>query len=141
MKIIGLNKEYQNKLLEMCKELFPNYEHYTFWGGEEYVGMYNIDPITREESMKDNVSIHWFEFAVFRLQKRLLETAIKQKNDDVIYKINSHNWLEECLHRDWKIRALYKNTDGSLGFKHPIEFLYELFKKLKREKNNVNNKL
>ncbi len=110
MKSIELTEEHKAKILEMCKVLFPKYDHYTFWS-EDFVGMYNTDE-QGKEVMENNISIHWFEFCMTYL-------AYKLANIDS---------------EDTFIGDNYRLYDKIMNNEHPIDYLYTKFKKLHNEK-------
>lgn len=63
MENIKLTQEQKNKLLEMCKVLFPKYDKQYFnddvegnWG-DEYLSLYTTGE-------KKSLTIHWFEFCI-----------------------------------------------------------------------------
>ena len=100
MKNIELTEDHKSKLLEMCKELFPEYI-------ETYLGVNDYDPepdgyiyFTKNKNI---TRIHWFEFCMTHLCDKIF--------------IHDES-LNEFL--------LTFNVD-----KHPIDYLYEEFKKLK----------
>lgn len=115
IKSIELSKDRKSKLLEMCKTLFPNYvwstnqiglgyENYVIaseWHNQAYneIQQYNsIIPLP-----KTLFSIHWFEFCLTHLSKRLLNP-----NDFMFYQ-----------------------TTGNFNYLHPVDYLYQQFIKLK----------
>lgn len=117
MKPIELTEEHKTKLLEMAKVLFPEYVRISFnIPNHEYddEGDNVIDFFT--EDNKDGQSwsyIHWFEFCMTYLTKKLFFGIPR----------NSDKYLEFC--KDFSMYFL--NQKG----KHPIDYLYEEFKKMK----------
>jgi hypothetical protein len=106
MTPIELTQEHKSKLLKMCNKLFSEYDNILF------------SPITFNMLMfngteKDTVYIHWFEFCMTHLQNQILVKASElNKSDDLEYDFFSKltdSWYES----------------------HPIDYLYEEFKKLK----------
>ena len=68
MKSIQLTEKHKSKLLEMCKELFPEYVIYPadndgFIEGEQLVGDQNMG----EDRPVNEFNIHWFEFCILWL--------------------------------------------------------------------------
>lgn len=126
MNPITITEEQKEKLLEMAKALFPEphnqalKEGLKFYGSQEeldvnYCGFYLSGdnciqcsfPIDeRDDSFHEHLiePIHWFEFSIYHLAYKIL------------HKKNEYN-TELC----W-IDALQAD--------HPIDYLYEQFKKL-----------
>ena len=112
MKSIELTEEHKSKLLEMCKVLFPNYPNLEVRNSMEDFCMKQDDCfIELQESgvnSRNDTIIHWFEFCIL-----WLATIIYNKR-----KTNNFSILE---YRDFLCQSV----------EHPIDFLYEEFKKLK----------
>lgn len=107
MKAIELTESHKEKLLEMIKILFPEYLVPTIQPN----GYINI---AETEDSSDYVDlIHWFEFCMTHLQNQILIVASNLNKSDVLeyefFSILTDSWYES----------------------HPIDFLYEEFKKLK----------
>jgi hypothetical protein len=95
MKSIKLTKEHKNRLLEMCKTLFPEWKAHSLITDEQYISDDSGDFSESDETFK----IHWFEFCMTHLIDKLeLEYA--------------------------SIVFLTEN--------HPVDCLYEEFKKIKK---------
>ena len=107
MKSIELTKDHKSKLLEMCKELFPEYVIYPadndgFIEGEQWVGDQNMG----EDRPVNEFNIHWFEFCMTELRYKLNEVQNKKY---------------------YRIEDVYQETTNI----HSVDYLYEEFKKLK----------
>jgi hypothetical protein len=107
MKTIKLTESQKNKLLEMCKALFPDYTRYVgFYITEDYkfykekIYEFNLLHLIGDRDIK---IIHWFEFCMTHLR-----TKLKLHHDDMYLTMNP----------------------GMSTFKHPVDYLYEQFKKL-----------
>jgi len=108
MTNIQINEEQKKKLLEMCTSLFPESNwHMSTENGT--CGMHARDynkffiyQGSNPYNFPQSV-IHWFEFCLTKLLDKL------------------------C---DYGVMGLY-NTTGYFGIEHPVDFLYEKFKKLK----------
>ena len=108
MKNIELNKKQKEMLLEMCKELFPEYVIYPadndgFIEGEQWVGDQNMG----EDRPVNEFNIHWFEFCTITLWNELY---LKLGN------LELKNYYELLLN----------------NLVHPVDYLYDEFKKLKK---------
>jgi len=105
MKAIKLTEEQQNKLLEMCRVLFPEYR----WYLGKFLRAYIIgnDPDLYKED-KSDIKIHWFELCITHLR-----TKLNLHHDDMYLTTNP----------------------GIDTFKHTVDYLYEEFKKLNYGKN------
>jgi hypothetical protein len=113
MNQIELTKEHKSKLYEMCKELFPEWtiykiEHDNMVSGNQW----ETDEEDPQESIAVNeFSIHWFEFCIDHLSKK-------------VYTING------------KIMYGYTYFINNVRYikKHPVDYLYSEFKKLENGK-------
>lgn len=118
MKNIELTEDHKSKLLEMCKKLFPEYNFINFqesslmgaWG-------YDFNNICLSKKSNDlydiEINIHWFEFCMTHLANKMIELGelpnFNNKLDYEFFSILQSSWWES----------------------HPIDYLYEEFKKLK----------
>lgn len=120
MQEIELNQKHKVKLLEMCKELFPEHK-------------WSFDNDYREEGMLDcdihlNIPefklFHWFEFSLTHLAEKIIATYITTDKGVRVYKRTLNDDLS-----NFYIKAL----SFSRGFEkvHPVDYLYEKFKKIK----------
>ena len=107
MKNIEINNKQKENLLEMCRILFPEYPDLQFGVKEKHNWSkeYLVFGLTGNEPI-----IHWFEFCIFYL-------------------------IDKIFNEDQK-EAYLSNKDfykGGLSFgdEHPVDILYEQFKKLK----------
>lgn len=116
MQSIQLTQKHKDKLIEMCKALFPEYNNIYFRIDSKSSCIYpkeiSIDNnILRIGSFgKLDLSIHWFEFCMMELAPKIMPPFI------------------DC-------EEFYS---GLLGLdevdsyqKHPVDYLYEQFKELK----------
>lgn len=119
MEPIKLTEKHKAKLLEMCKKLFPeyNYNKKTGYGGwtigKNYSHSHLIGYLKNDfnDSIDDpDVYIHWFEFCMTHLTKKL-DLAFCDIGD-----------LASSLNGD---------TETEMFNLHPIDYLYNEFKKLK----------
>ena len=102
MKPIELTQEQKDKLLEMCKVLFPEYKYITLGISYRICNGWSNDKLILDKDYlsKDCIVIHWFEFCVRILTPKILSYGIEQLGS-------------ECLDNN----------------KNPIDYLYEEFKK------------
>lgn len=133
MKNIELTEDHKSKLLEMCKKLFPEYT-------EIYLGINDYDDnfdgficFQKTIPLISNIieSVHWFEFCMTHLIVKLSKEFTKQKLSKADYTNNQYpNWFSEKL-------AYHLNPfrneefEEDIKFIHPVDYLYEEFKKLK----------
>jgi hypothetical protein len=104
-----LLKIHKVKLLEMCKELFPEYPDVQFgvkekhnWSKDYLVfGLIDDEPI-----------VHWFEFCWTNLIQKIY------KENTPMERVNNINNFALICYNDFELN-------------HPIDYLYEEFKKLK----------
>lgn len=112
MKNIKLTEDHKSKLLEMCKVLFLEYPEIRF--KENHILLYNKDTFNNIKNqlgkefenilLQDyecDIKIHWFEFCMTHLARMLMCKNTKH------------------------MQQLF------MGLKHPVDYLYEEFKKLK----------
>jgi len=115
MKSIELTKEHKSKLLEMCKILFPEY---TTISNDKNPKFLTISWFTKQgyfihlmdDDLKENKMVHWFEFCMTHLSKKLKVRPSLLEN------------------RAWSTLEL---TNSKFRLNHPVDYLYEEFKKLK----------
>ena len=77
MKALELTKEHKEKLLEMCKVLFPESYSKT-WDIE---GLFNYEPINYENFE----CFHWFEFCTLILSQKLDNFSANDFYDSLFY--------------------------------------------------------
>ena len=114
MTNIELTENHKSKLLEMCKELFPinnigfTDDYYCEWS------LFLIsDDDNDEMDVKDKIEIHWFEFCMTHLPEKIFKNPKGRFQG-----INGRPyWCEKVAESFAKV--------------HPIDYLYEEFKKLK----------
>lgn len=109
MKPLELTEEQKEKLLEMCKALFP-----------EYISYQILDLRTGTVSLWKSKaiveSIHWYEFVMNHLTKAIYTKALAlQHTQDDFWELYT---VESFL-----VRVVYYNSFS------PIDYLYEQFKK------------
>jgi hypothetical protein len=136
MKPIDLTEEQKNKLLEMCQVLFPEYKKIFFFNKDQE-GNYDEEDFISF----DSEYIHWFEFCTRFLMSKLDALYIEKILDpvDPYGKTNNYgrgsikdypdNWSEL-----WNKRIFYEypnNLNGTFPKKHPVDYLYDEFKKNK----------
>ena len=110
MKNIELTEDHKSKLLEMCKELFPEYVEIDF-------NKSGLLTLWKEKCPSIQWSeIHWFEFCMTYLLDKLHPDNDKQSKD---------NWSMDLSDKDYVIFKIIVRK------KHPVDYLYEEFKKLK----------
>jgi hypothetical protein len=108
MKPIELTQEHKSKLLEMCNKLFPQYQEIDIEIEDNYEG--TQDYVQLIKKCKITIYIHWFEFCMTHLVKKLKVRPSLLEN------------------RAWSTLEL---TGSKFRLNHPIDYLYEEFKKLK----------
>jgi hypothetical protein len=113
MKAIELTEEHKAKLLEMCNKLFPKHCKFEFF--TEDLRFLN------EETDEFLTFIHWFEFCMTHLVEKLIEV------------INEYESKLSDSKREKFFIEIFEPYEllMSIKDKHPIDYLYEEFKKLK----------
>lgn len=123
MKSIKLTEEHRSKLLEMCRKLFSEYN---FRLNENVIVISEKKEISFDthttyrfldmnfETMWDLFKIHWFEFCTKIAYKMFSgKQAWYQKDEFIIF------MKTMCM------------QDKGCSIQHPIDYLYQEFKKLK----------
>ncbi len=105
MNNLSLNNEQKDKLLQMCNDLFPEYEHFEFDVAD---GHLFIDG--------SELSIHWFEACVMHLPERIAE------NFNTVYPKEKHAFIVDMM---MKKMLSYSPIDKI----HPVDYLYEMYEK------------
>lgn len=136
MKNIELTEDHKSKLLEMCKLLFPEYNDFEITSSFPYYNSNKLegvqwiknpieDAICLIKDDKDDYrskTIHWFEFCMIHLSKKIFDEINKLKGEG---NINSKKY----------IGTMYCPKGAYLGLlyskNHPVDYLYEQFEKLK----------
>ena len=108
MTSIKLTEEHKSKILEMCKELFPEYVIYPadndgFIEGEQWVGDQNMG----EDRPVNEFNIHWFEFCHEYLVEKIFG--------------NPKNTLQGINQRPYWCEKVAE----SFAKVHPVDYLYE----------------
>lgn len=113
MKQIELTEEHKSKLLEMCKDLFPEYKYWNLHDGTCDLCTENTLDFHKDEKPSWNswYRINWFEFCMIYLVNKIFHNSMQYS-----YITEQHESLIKGL--------LRKDL-------HPIDYLYEEFKKLK----------
>ena len=125
MKSIELTEEHKSKLLEMCKVLFPEY---TTIPNDKNPKFLTINWFTKQgyfihlmdDDLKENKMIHWFEFCMTHLCVKIYNLIDKYNNDLFINMF--HGSILSFTH--------FKESGDFVAI-HPVDYLYEEFKKLK----------
>jgi len=118
MQSIELTQEHKDKLLEMCKALFPEYNIFYFRIDSKSSTIHPKEGYTNNNILrigkfgKLDLSIHWFEFCMTHLSIAI--SKIKDYPADLI----DRNEFSKTI-----IDNIYNQ--------HPVDYLYSEFKKLK----------
>ena len=114
MKNIELTEEHKSKLLEMCKILFPEIKSIVL---QENLGTLTFDQLQQ---------IHWFEFCMTHLFYALYENWRREDINCVTdFHLDIHNYyLNDFVDN----KEIHKNYEKY----HPINYLYNKFKKLQK---------
>lgn len=122
MKSLELTEAHKSKLLEMCEKLFPE----SNWAMSTQNGTCGMHaPKESQEFVYEGTNpynfpisiIHWFEFCLTYLMYRLSYEFCKPKQN-----ISS----DRPIHIE-----LWELNKGDYFKKHPVDYLYEEFLKLK----------
>jgi hypothetical protein len=120
MKNIELTEEQNMKLIEMCNTLFP--EHKWGWGSD--LAEQNMIDCDIHLSGEDFKLFHWFEFCMTHLAEKIIATFELTQDKERVYKRTFNEELSKFYLQSLEYSRDYKKS-------HPIDYLYEAFKKLK----------
>jgi len=102
MKPLELTEEHRSKLLEMCKELFPNYDFMI----RDFVEKNPSISLGKKSKKLYECHIHWYEFCIEHLSKKIY-TIDNQVMSGYEYFVNNFRYKKE----------------------HPVDYLYADYKK------------
>lgn len=125
---LKLTQEHKDKLLEMCRKLFPEYKHTRIIDGSCDFCLENTLLLSTSTNPKHNdwILVHWFEFCM---------TALAYK----IYPLLDSRWknveiTRELVRVDASLEDDMSVFISNLFVKHPVDCLYKEFLKLKNDK-------
>lgn len=130
MKQIIVTDEQKEKLLEMCKTLFPEYKYW--WIRKSKASFYYIGYSNKKclGFYLDGEDIHWYEFVYQYLVERL--NKILNTWEDIPPYVD--NVFPGCEKGKWNLYSrfhfLYPKRTMNV---HPIDYLYEEFKKIENQ--------
>jgi hypothetical protein len=114
MRPLSLSREQSTKIIEMAKELFPEYINIRFGKNSEYNFIW-MDSMP--STNPDPVDFHWFELCTTKIAIRL-EQLIKENPE--------HREIMDFIPFIVVDEMMMKGN-------HPVDILYEQYKKLKNE--------
>lgn len=121
MKPIPLTEKQKEKLLEMCKKLFPNKK--IRWS----LAMHNLLFIADTNTYM-GYNIHWFEFCMTYIADAVTYKMCKDEGADARWQEQQsyyRKFLDDCI----RFRMTY-NPPNRIH-PHPVDYIYKEFKKLK----------
>lgn len=113
MRKIELTIEQKKKLSEMCEILFPEYEFDFSWLNQHQGECPELKYWNNK--MKHAEFIHWFEFCVNHLSKKLFDLNKRKEISSL------NNYVSDIL------LGVFKE------YEHPVYYLYEEFKKINKK--------
>jgi hypothetical protein len=117
MKALELTEEHKVKLLEMCKRLFPEHNYLEIRDStEDFNYPFEHVCIEIDRSIDDLKIIHWFEFCHTYLARKIFNSG--EVFDDPVSD-SSDGLANMMFEQEW------------INSYHPVDHLYEQFKKLK----------
>lgn len=139
MKSIELTEEHKEKLLEMCKKLFPQYKIWDL----PLKGEYFHHIIAAKDEWNDYIPncdlyIHWFEFCIKHLNLKL-DNLYFEKIMNPIDPFDKRNYIKgkEIIYpKNWKDlweERPYLKSYHNLFKKHLVDILYKQYKELNNE--------
>jgi len=121
MNSLNLSKEQEDKLLQMCNDLFPEFEEVIFDSiidlNESIIHTGNLCFIKLlKESPRGNVVINWFEVCVIHLSQKIAESY------NTVYPKEKHAFIVDMM---MKRMLDYSSLDKI----HPVDYLFEMYQK------------
>lgn len=119
MKPLQLTDTQRSNLIEMCKELFPEFNNINFGHGvhNKFVWF--------DSSGKNQKEIHWFELCVIELPRRMYKHYIRHSEALLVEGSNLTADFEFEEGSDVLHEYLWKEL-------HPVDVLYKNFKKFNK---------
>lgn len=116
MKKFSLNDVQKVKLIEMCNDLFSEYNKVSYGcflnKNEDFVE----DDDLFFERKESNVSIPWFEICVVELPKRIAESI------NTVYPKEKQAFMIDMMMKKMLDFSVVENQ-------HPVDYLYEMYQK------------
>lgn len=128
MKPLELTIEHKDKLLEMCKVLFPEYTTIPSDKNPKWLHIFYLSDVGTfiqlcNDEIKKSINIHWFEFCNTWLVEKVLNPTPERPSRVLQDKFKEFFWKSNLY---W----MYINEYSGTPEKHPVDYLYEEFKKL-----------
>ena len=120
-KHISITREQVDKMLEMCKDSFPEYCNIKF---TTRYGTHEVWFDNLPDNLPDPTEFHWFELCVTELPRVILEKLDRYTREDELIK---HHDLHGQFQTGGEM-LFFATTEG----KHIIDLLYKEYKKLKK---------
>lgn len=114
MNKLSLTDEQKKKLLEICEDLFPECKEIRFFGDYQDYVLFNF-------ISGKSLDVYWLELCMFELPKRIAENGKSVLPESTQYRI-----YESMSKRILNIHPTYSKVEP----KHPVDYLYEEFKKI-----------
>lgn len=114
MERLYLTQDQEKKLLEICEDLFPEYSEVYITNGILRDYIFFVKDGKEERFL-------WLVICLFELPKRIAENSKSVLPESTQYRI-----YESMSKRILNIHPTYKNVEP----KHPVDYLYEEFKKI-----------
>lgn len=132
MKPIELTEEHKNKLLEMCKALFPELENLEVRDSMEDFCLPFEHICIEYGRNKKLVIIHWFEFCMTELSHKILFKLCNNFEHVGTADLEIETTME--WNNNLFDTTLFHKCNPSRNERawHPIDYLYQEFKKLKQ---------
>lgn len=111
---LELRKDHKDKLLEMCKQFFSDYNDIDFSDGP--IGMMFFEKIDFESEFYCVFDIHWFEFCMNELPRKIFSPQI-----------NKYGQGHLDFHRA-KMLRYFEHKDDPEIYPHPVDYLYAAVK-------------
>ncbi len=125
MNKIVLTKEHEDKLLEMCSKLFPEYT-FQFYHPINMARMLVGFKKENDSDLYDDcdIFIHWFEFCMTHLTYKIYPLIDNRWENAII--------TREMISIDASLEDDMNVFMSNLFCKHPVDYLYEEFNKINK---------
>lgn len=125
MESIKLTENHKEKLLEMCMKLFPEYKYWWITCPDLETSLYHVGFSNKKflSFYWGGGDIHWFEFCLSYLSKKLAEEYYKQK----LYNAYYPHWFAKEIASGINLSP---EEEKHCELMHPVDYLYQKYKKL-----------
>jgi len=120
MDRLELTKKHKEKLSIMCDDLFPEFETADIWSDEQMADNFVTFTSDKKDAPSHYFCCHWLELCIVHIPKRIAEAT------ETVDSQEKHRFLIDMMMK----RMLALNSHFiDHPEKHPVDYLYEMYKK------------